>query len=106
MIKVQVTAGVCNLSTTIEAQSPDGMAVTLSIESDCPKVQAVAAEMTYADAFQELFKPASQTRILELAAAHKLHTTCLVPIGILKEFEAAANLALPADAHIAIQKES
>ena len=105
MVKAQVKAGICNLGTVIEAQSPDGMTVTLAIESECPKVQAMAAELTVANAFQELFKPANQTGILELAAKQKLHTTCLVPVGVLKAIEVAANMALPADAHISLQND-
>ena len=46
MAIVKVMAGVCGMSTTIKATAdqPYGM-VTLEIESDCPHVQKMAAEL-------------------------------------------------------------
>ena len=105
MIKTEIVAGVCNLGTSIEANSSDGMTVDLVIESNCPQVQALAAELGSVNAFSGLFKPFNQSRVLELAAAHKLHTTCVVPVGIMKAVEAAASMALPARACIEMAKE-
>jgi len=105
MIVADIQAGICGLSATVEATSPDGMVVYLRIKSDCPQVQAMAAELETVDAYQELFVPQNRTRILELAACYRLHTTCIVPVGILKAIEAAAGLALPADGCISLKKE-
>lgn len=105
MIKTEIVAGVCNLNTTIQADSSDGMTVELVIQSDCPQIKALAAELDSVNAFAELFKPMNQSRVLELAAAHKLHTTCVVPVGIMKAIEAAANMALPARASVEMEKQ-
>jgi hypothetical protein len=104
MIVAKVTPGVCNLATTIEVESVDGMNVTIKIESDCPQIQALAAELTEANAFQEVMRPIRQSQVLELAAAHRLHTTCLVPLGALKAMEAAVGLALPAEAAVRLER--
>jgi hypothetical protein len=96
-IVAQVNAGVCGFHTTIEASSSDGVNVSIRIESDCPRVQAMAADLTCVDAFQQVLRnPFIETTPALLAAKHKLHSVCLVPIGILKAAEAAAGLALPA----------
>jgi len=104
MIKASVTPGVCNLATTVEVDSVDGMNVTITIESDCPQVQALAAELTEANAFQEVGRPVRGSRVLELAAAHRLHTTCLVPMGVLKAMEAAVGMALPGEASVRLER--
>lgn len=110
-IGVEVNAGVCGLVSLIKASSPDGMQVTVSIESDCPRVQAVAAAWAAReggatlDAFQELLRvPLVETTPVRLALEHGLHPTCLVPIAILKAAEVAASLALPCDCSIKLTR--
>jgi hypothetical protein len=105
VIKAEIEAGVCGLSTTIEATSTDGMLVALKIESDCPQIQAMAAELDTVSAMEELFVPQKQTRVLQLAAEQKLHTTCIVPVGILKTVEAASNMALPTNSCISLSRK-
>ena len=104
-IRAQISGGACGFDTIIDATTPDGMHVTLAIESDCPQVAAMAAELTELDAFQQVLRtPMAETTPLRLAVKHKLHTTCLVPVGILKSVEAAAGLALPAESWIKLAK--
>ncbi len=105
MVKADIKAGICNLHTVVEADSSDGMTVQLRIESECPQVRALAAELTEVDAFQELFKPQKDTNILALAAKHRLHTSCIVPAGILKAIEAAARMALPAESSVSLHRQ-
>lgn len=105
MVKAVVKAGVCGFRAVIEATSPDGMNVQLTIKSDCDKIQSLAADLQEVNAFTEIFTPLKQTTVADLAAKHKLHTACVVPAGILKAVEVAAGLALPVDASISLQKE-
>jgi hypothetical protein len=104
-IRSQISGGACGFETVIEAASPDGMVVTLAVKSDCPHVAALAAKLTELDAFEQVLRtPLTETIPLRLAVEHKLHTTCLVPVGILKSVEAAAGLALPAESWIKLAK--
>jgi hypothetical protein len=81
------------------------MTVELSIESACSRVQAYAAQVKTLDAFQELLrKPLAQSMPVLLAAEHGLHTTCLVPLAVLKAAEAAAGLALPKASSIELER--
>ena len=81
------------------------MNVVLEIESACPRVQSYAAQVMTLDAFQELLsKPLAQTLPVLLAAEHNLHTTCLMPLAVLKAAEAAAGLALPQTASIQLER--
>ena len=104
-IVADVSPGACGLVSRIKATSPDGMNVVLEIESACPRVQAYAAQMTTLDAFQELLsKPLAQTLPVLLAAEHSLHTSCLIPLAVLKTAEAAAGLALPQASSIQLER--
>jgi len=56
----------------------------------------MAGEMASLDAVDEaLRKPLIETMAGVLAAKHRLHSSCLAPVGILKAVEVAAGLALP-----------
>ena len=110
-IRGEVNAGVCGLASVIEASSPDGMHVTISIESDCPRVRALAAEWAAReggatlDAFQELLRAPLVERLPRGWRQSKdLHPTCLVPVAVLKVAEAAAGLALPCDCSITLTR--
>jgi hypothetical protein len=104
-IIAEVSPGACGLASRIKASSPDGTRVLIEIESDCAKVQAYAAQVNELDAFEELLsKPVGQTSPVLLAAEHHLHTTCLLPLAVLKAAESAAGLALPQGACIELER--
>lgn len=110
-VRAETNAGVCGLVSLVEARSPDGMQVVVSIESDCPRVQALAADWSAReggatlDAFQEVLrKPLIETTPACLAVEHSLHPTCPVPIAVLKAVEVAAGLALPCDCSIKLTR--
>ena len=104
-IRAIVDAGVCGLTSLVEAGSPDGQTVVVRIESDCPRVQALAGDLAGLDAFQELLSlPLAQTTPALLAAKHGLHPTCPVPVAVLKAAEVAAGLALPCDCSIKLTR--
>jgi hypothetical protein len=81
------------------------MVVQLVTESDCQKVQDLAAELGEMDAIEEVLrKPLVETTVARLAAKHKLHTSCVVPVGVIKAVEAAAGLALPRSSAIELTR--
>ena len=103
--RAKIQGGVCGLETVVVASSDDGMNVRLRIESDCPKIQELAAEIKEIDAFEQVLrKPFIETTPALLAAKHKLHVSCLVPVGIVKAVEAAAGLALPATCEVSLSR--
>jgi hypothetical protein len=77
----------------------------LSIESQCEKVQRLAAELTQVDALQEFTFRDPEPLALQLARKYQLPPSCPVPAGIIKAVEVAAWLALPADAAIRISED-
>ena len=96
-IEAEINPGVCGLGATVNAVSADGMNVDVHIESDCPKVRAMATELASLNAFDQVLRMSyTETAPALLAAKHGLHATCMVPSAVLKAIEAAAGLALPA----------
>jgi hypothetical protein len=103
-ICAKIQGSACGLDTMVEASSPDGITVRLRIESDCPKIAAFAAKLGTINAFEEVLgKPLIETLPALAAAECKLHTSCVVLVGVLKAVEAAAGLAVPATATIELR---
>ena len=101
----EITGGVCGLKTVVRATCTDGVTVLLNVSSDCQRICAMAGEMPTLDAVEEgLSKPVNETMPVVLAAEHKLHSSCLVPVGILKAVEVAAGLALPCLCHVELSR--
>jgi hypothetical protein len=105
-VQAHIDAGACGFGTVVDATCADGVMVTLAIESACPSVSALAAELQTIHALNELLRhPLVETSVARLAARHGLHASCLVPVGILKAVEAAAGLALPSRSCTTLTKE-
>jgi hypothetical protein len=101
MARIVVEAGICGFTTTITATSADRQHVTISYETDCPHAARAKADLTEVDAFQEMFKKPHETRVYQTLP----HTACPLYSGFLKAIEVAAGLALPKDAHMAIEAQ-
>lgn len=102
MASAEITSGICGFMTRVEATlADDGQTVNLTINSDCPSVQRVAAGLAQVNAFREITYRGSGPQVLE-AARRLSHPACPVPAGIIKAIEVAAGLALPALAKIEV----
>jgi len=102
--KACISAGVCGLQTTVTARA-QGSRCAIAIDSGCRLVQSLAEELVEADPVCEVFLQDGPPRIGQLAARHRLHAACPVPVGILKAIEVEAGLALPGNVSIAISRE-
>ena len=103
MAKAEVNAGVCGFKTVIETQM-DGNSCKVSIQSDCPAIRRLGAELTQVEPFQEISFRRKMPLTHEMAAKHCSHAACPVPVSIIKAIEVEAGLALPADVTIQITK--
>lgn len=107
MTKVKIDPGVCNLLTTVEAKSEDGMTVTLDVKSACPSVQAMIKELgnTF-DAYEVCLTKPGGNVFYEYALEHfPGHAACPAISGIVKCIEAECKLALPKNAMITFLNE-
>ncbi|APC08441.1 DUF6951 family protein [Neomoorella thermoacetica] len=103
MAKVKVEAGICGFQTEIQAEAPDMFSCDLNINTTCPNIQKIAADLGTLNPLEEIsFK--GNSRLRELFFQYCPHAACPVLPGIIKAVEVAAGLALPGDAHIFVQK--
>ncbi len=105
MITVTVNAGACGMKTVIRAKSDDMQKAAVSIDSGCPAIQKIAAEIGEIDAMSEVFGKVGETSIYEISRRYCRHAACPVPAAVIKAVEAACGLALPKDVRIDIEKE-
>jgi hypothetical protein len=95
---VKVAAGVCGFTTRIAADAPDDEMVTLSIESDCEKIGALAEALngTPIDAYEEIHRGFDGTVMSAVRTGLSgCCAGCVVPSGIFKAVQVAARVALP-----------
>jgi len=103
MAETVIRAGICGFTARVHSEASGDGTVGLSIESDCPSVQRLAARLVQVDPWREITYRGQGPLILAEARACLPHPACAVPSGILKCVEAAAGLALPADVAIHFQ---
>jgi hypothetical protein len=107
MAKAEIDSGICGMHTTVWAKTD--MATyrcKLRIESDCEAIQKLAEEIQEVNALQEIsLRMGDGPEILRKGMAICFHSSCPVPVGIIKTVEVASVLALPKDVSIKISKE-
>ena len=95
-----VEPGVCGFQCTIRAKkSKDGKVQVSISNSQCELVQKMSAsfkELTLKD----LFLPMAKNPINQWAESARCHSSCIVPIAILKAVEVEMGMALPRRAGI------
>lgn len=95
-IVVGVDPGVCRFNTEIRARARDEK-IIITIKSDCPAVEDLGKCIKEIDPVSALAMPYSRNPIYLKAGKVLKHSTCPVPMAILKCIEVAAGLALKRD---------
>ena len=106
MIQVNITAGICGLSTVVTASKGNGYEASFQLESQCSNWKKVNDQLggQPIDMMKELFRDWEsgeiRSRVIDTALSTIPHISCPVTAGILKALEVSAGLALPQDASI------
>ncbi|MFP4545346.1 MAG: DUF6951 family protein [Methanomassiliicoccales archaeon] len=100
--RTYVCIGVCRFNCEIKAYNVDGK-VRCIIKSDCSCVQRLGEALEDIDPCSALKMPYSENYIFQKSGEYLAHSTCPVPIAILKTIEVASGLALPRDVEINIE---
>ncbi|MCQ5376279.1 MAG: hypothetical protein NO474_06750, partial [Methanomassiliicoccales archaeon] len=95
-IVVDVDPGVCRLNTEIRARARDEK-IIITIKSDCPAVEDLGKCIKEIDPVAALAMPYSKNPIYQKAGNILKHSSCPIPMAILKCIEVAAGLALRRD---------
>ena len=105
MKKVRIEPGVCGLITAVEAESEDGLEVTVRVKSGCAAIQKMMEELgdTF-DAYELCLCKPGDGPFYDYAREHfPGHASCPAIAGILKCVEAECNLALPRSVSIVFE---
>jgi hypothetical protein len=103
MAKAEILSGICGFKTQVTTQM-DTDNCLVSIESDCPSIQKLAAQLTTVDPFAEISFRGELPQTYQIAFKNCPHAACPVPASIIKAIEVEAGLALPADASIKLSR--
>ena len=99
-VQVNVNPGVCGFECVIKAWQHEARMVKVAIsESKCKQIQRMSEhlnEMT----LNEIFAPVSRNLAFVFATEAGCHSSCPVPVAVLKAAEVAMKMALPRDVHI------
>lgn len=94
MATVKVDPGVCRLHSTIQART-DGMIVEFEIlQSDCPQVRNLKKVLKKMEIWDVMKMPFNDNTVYQLCGDVLKHSSCPVPMAMIKCAEAAAELAL------------
>jgi hypothetical protein len=106
MIRTVINAGVCGFHTTMRPRTEDQQFVALDIDSDCKKIQGLAATLTRPiDAYKEIGD--GHDGVVLKAAMAQLGgccAGCAVPSGIFKSVQVAGAVALPAPVSFTMER--
>ncbi|MBF7097892.1 DUF6951 family protein [Alkalibacter mobilis] len=104
MSTVFVKPGVCGLDTTITVEKVGRSGVKVSMDTKCPYVKKMEADLQEIDGFSECFSKFADSKVYQSANNNCKHLACPVPSGIIKAIEVESGLALPRDVEFNIQK--
>jgi len=102
MTKLKILPGICGLITLVEANSDDGLDVTLIIKSDCDAVSKMFKELgsTFDSYDLCLVKPGEGPFYNYASVNFPGHCACPTICGIIKAVEVECKLALPKNVQI------
>ena len=108
-VRVIVDPGNCGFRCSILAVRRAKKNVGISMQSECPQVQRLANLVEVVD-LNSLFLPVVRNHMFDSAVVAGCHTSCLVPLGLIKAAEVALGLAVSQDATVrfvsGLEKES
>jgi hypothetical protein len=91
---VKVNPGVCRLHSTIQART-DGIMVEFEVlHSDCPQVRKLNSVMRRMEIWDVMRMPFCDNTVYQICGEALKHSSCPVPMAMIKVAEAATELAL------------
>ena len=109
-IRTQIDPGICNFNTVVTAETEDSQNVTFEFVSDCVTIKEFEKQINKILPVDAIKTLGPEENPILLNARELLQTkgccdACVVPAGTVKIMQVAANLALPKDVSLTIEKE-
>ena len=102
-VRLTVDTGVCRFPATVECWV-EGLNVRCSITSKCKHVQEFGAALEPIGMLDIMTMPFSENKVYQAGGRTLKHSTCPMPMAVLKGMEAAAQLALKRDVTVIFDK--
>ncbi len=98
----KVDPGICGFPCIVKAQKNGARTVSIEIAgSECKQIQKLSG-LLHEMSLQELFKPLTRNPIMISAQTAGCHTSCTIPLAVLKTVEVAMEMALPRDVKLEV----
>jgi hypothetical protein len=102
-VSLSVDSGVCRFNAKVECWLEEGL-LRSTIKSGCKHVQDFAAALGPCEIMDTMKMPFSDNKVYIVGGKTLKHSTCPLPMAVLKGFEVAAGLALKRDVHVVFDK--
>ena len=100
VIRVSVDPGVCGFTCTIEARRVEKRRISIEIcGSDCQQIQKMSG-LLHEIMLRDLFVPGTRNPVFCYAEQAGCHSSCIVPVSLLKVAEVAMGMALARETSI------
>lgn len=103
MCRMRVDAGACRMSTVVTAEMDEGMAIRITIESDCPNIERVKDRLGPVDPFSEISNGFGDSAVYGWARELP-HVACPVPCAIVKCVEVEGGLGVKRDVSMGFER--
>jgi hypothetical protein len=91
---VRIDPGVCRFPTTLQARTDGTMVEFEVLHSDCPHVRNLNKHLRRMTIWSVMHMPYSENAVYLLCGEFLKHSSCPVPLAMIKCAEASAELAL------------
>ena len=102
-VSLSVDTGACRFPARVECWLEDGL-LRCSITSDCKYVRDFAAALEPMEPMEVLRMPYAENKVYITGGRTLKHSTCPIPMAVLKGLEAAAGLGLKRDIAVVFDK--
>jgi hypothetical protein len=103
MTRAFINPGICGMTATIEVVKIGNQKFRVEVTSECEMVSKMAKLLVELDQGETL-KQQLDSEIYKCASGCHLHTSCPVPMAILKTIEIEAGFALPKPVLVSFEK--
>ena len=100
---VNVDPGACRLHSKVIGWIDDDGKLRVHITSDCKSVVELGKRLHPLDVMEVFRMPYSENSVYVEAGKTLKHSTCAVPLAVLKCLEAAGGMAVKKDVHLTFQ---
>ena len=94
VVAVMLDPGVCQFKSKISVTMDEDNRLVYKIDSQCPHIKKMAAEMPLFDMFDIMKMPFGENPIYEVGGKFLKHSACPLPMAMIKAGEVVTGMGL------------